>query len=152
MRKLFTLFDRVGLLPDCLPIAIHLDEGLTACFSQPVVISLWAIRRFGLSGLDKPLLFEPPEDAIYRSFAYEQAFGFTKLSLYFVAVHSPVAYVIEDSQFEKSLAGMVCPVFEEYGIHKHYDKAGFSICQCHIALVFTMGLGGPIFPLCGNAI
>ena len=75
-----------------------------------------------MNGFHESLLFKPPEDVINCSFAYEQAFGFTKLPLYFVAIHSSVAYVVKDGQFEKALAGLVCPVFEEDGVHRYYGK------------------------------
>ena len=66
---LFASFDRVGLLLDCLPIAVHLSKGLAAQFGQAIVFSLRAIGGFGLSGCYKPLLFKSPEDAINCSFA-----------------------------------------------------------------------------------
>ena len=130
---LFAPFDRVSLLLDCLPIAVHLSKGLAAQFGQAIVFSLRAIGGFCLIGCYKTLFFESPEDTINCSFAHEQTFGLAKLSLYFIAVHSPVAYVIKDSQFEKPLAGLVSPVFEEDGVHGHYDKTDYSICQYHIA-------------------
>jgi len=121
-ERLSVSFDRVGLPPDSLPIAVHLGKGPAACFGQPIVFPRRAIGGLGLRGLHKSLLFEPPEDVVNCSFAYEQALGFAKLSFYFVAIHSSVAYVVKDGQHEKPLAGLVCPVFEEDGVHRHYDK------------------------------
>ena len=85
------------------------------------------------------MFFKASENAVNCSFTYEQAFGLTKLSLYFVTIHSTIAYVIQDGQFEKSLADLVCPVIEKYIGHWDYDKVYFSICQCHIALIIAEG-------------
>ncbi len=63
-----------------------------------------------MSGFYKSLLFEPPEDVINCSFAYEQTFGFTKLPLYFVAIHPSVAYVVEDIKHENAFSSLICPV------------------------------------------
>lgn len=134
---LFALFDRVGLLSDCLPIAIHLSEGLAAQLGQVIIFSFGAIWGFCLIACYKSLFFESPENTVNCSFAYKQAFGLTKLSLYFIAVHSAIAYVIKDGQFEKSLADLVCPVIKKYVGHRDYDKMSISICQCHIALIIA---------------
>ena len=119
---LFAPFDRVGLSLDYLPIAIHLGKGPAAFFGQAVVFPLRAIGGLGLNGFNEPLFFESSENAVNCSFAYEQAFGFAKLSFYFVAVHSSVTYVVEDGKFQKALAGLFCPVFEEDSVHGCYNK------------------------------
>jgi len=68
---LFAFFDRVGLLLDCLPVAIHLCEGFTTRFGQSVVCPFGAIRGFGLDGFHEALLFKTMKNIIDSPSAYE---------------------------------------------------------------------------------
>jgi hypothetical protein len=110
------------LTPDRLPEDIHLRKSFPAGICELVVFSFWAIRGFGLGGFYKSVAFESTENDIDSAFAYEKAEGFAELSFYFIAIHSAVAYIIEDRKFEETSAGLICPISEKGGIHVIYDN------------------------------
>lgn len=119
----------VHLTGDRLPVGVHLGEHLLTGRREFIIPAFGAVRRAGLSRLDKALLAESAQDHVNRSLTQQQTLVFAEFLFDLVAVHPAAGNVVENRQLEEALTHLTRPVHEESRSHAAEPIPSPAACQ-----------------------